>query len=68
MAKKNKPEVSKELMRAEIKKCVKEYLNNGGTVTRYEKYGKVTILKQNLDGELSEIDWYETVEAYKNSL
>jgi len=43
-------------------------LANGGKITRYEKWGKVTILKQNLDGDLVETNWFETVEAYKNSL
>jgi len=68
MAKKDKPDVPKAVMREELAKATKEYLDNGGKITRYEKWGKVTILKQTLDGELKETDWFDTVEAYKNSL
>jgi len=68
MAKRDKPEPSKEKMREEIAKATEEYLTNGGKITRYEKYGKVTILQQNLDGDLIETAWFETVEAHKNSL
>ena len=68
MAKRDKPEPPKAKMREEIEKATAEYLANGGKITRYEKWGKVTILKQNLDGDLVETDWFETVEAYKNSL
>ena len=68
MAKRDKPEPPKAKMREEIEKATAEYLANGGKITRYEKWGKVTILKQNLDGDLVETDWFETEEAYKNSL
>ena len=68
MAKRDKPEPPKAKMREEIAKATEEYLANGGKITRYEKWGKVTILKQNLDGDLIETDWFETEEAYKNSL
>ena len=68
MAKRDKPEPPKAKMREEIEKATAEYLAHGGKITRYEKWGKVTILKQNLDGELVETDWFETEEAYKNSL
>ena len=68
MAKRDKPEIPKVTLRKEIAKATEEYLANGGKITRYEKYGKVTILQQNLDGDLIETDWFETVEAHKNSL
>ena len=68
MAKRDKPEPPKAKMREEIEKATAEYLANGGKITRYEKWGKVTILKQNLDGDLVETAWFETEEAYKNSL
>lgn len=68
MAKKDKLDIPKAVMREEIAKATKEYLDNGGKITRYEKWGKVTILKQTLDGDLVETDRFETVEAYKNSL
>ena len=68
MAKRDKPQFPKAKMREEIAKATAEYLANGGKITRYEKWGKITILKQNLDGDLVETDWFETEEAYKNSL
>ena len=68
MAKRDKPQSPKAKMREEIAKATAEYLANGGKITRYEKWGKVTILKQNLDGDLIETNWFETEEAYKNSL
>ena len=49
MAKRDKPQPPKAKMREEIAKATAEYLANGGKITRYEKWGKVTILKQNLD-------------------
>ena len=68
MAKRDKPQPPKAKMREETAKATAEYLANGGKITRYEKWGKVTILKQNLDGDLIETNWFETEEAYKNSL
>ena len=68
MAKRDKPQPPKAKMREEIANATAEYLANGGKITRYEKWGKVTILKQNLDGDLVETDWFETEEAYKNSI
>ena len=68
MSKRDKKELPKSTMREEIAKATAEYLDNGGKITSYEKWGKITILKQNLDGELVETDWFETEEAYKNSL
>ena len=49
-------EISKEKMREEIALATEKYLNEGGTITRYEKWGKVTILKRNLDGDMVETD------------
>tara|TARA_B100000424_G_scaffold268852_1_gene264517 strand:- start:4051 stop:4260 length:210 start_codon:yes stop_codon:yes gene_type:complete len=60
-------EISKEKMREEIALATEKYLNEGGTITRYEKWGKVTILKRNLDGDMVETDWFDTVEAFENS-
>ena len=63
----NKPERSKDIVRKEVEEATKKYLADGGTITRFEKWGKVTILKQTLDGDLKEVNWFETVEAYENS-
>ncbi len=69
MAKRDKPETPKAKMREYIAEATAEYLANGGKITRFEKWGKVTILKQStVDGELHEINSFDTVEAYKNSL
>ena len=54
-------------MREEIAKATAEYLANVENYSLREM-GKITILKQNLDGDLIETNWFETEEAYKNSL
>ena len=65
MSKRDKPETPK----AKMREATAEYLANGGKITRFEKWGKVTILKQStVDGELHEVNSFDTVEAYKNSL
>lgn len=63
----NKTERPKDIVRKEVEDATKKYLANGGTITRFEKWGKVTILKQTLDGDLNEVNWFDTVEAYENS-
>ena len=54
-------------MREEIASATEEYLSKGGTITRYEKWGKVTILKRNLDGDMVATNWFDTVAAFENS-
>tara|TARA_S200000501_G_C20249586_1_gene493750 strand:+ start:129 stop:338 length:210 start_codon:yes stop_codon:yes gene_type:complete len=66
-ANKKTREISKEKMREEIASATEEYLSKGGTITRYEKWGKVTILKRNLDGDMVATNWFDTVEAFENS-
>ena len=45
---------------------IEKYLSNGGAITRYEKWGKVQIIKRNLDGDFYETDSFPTLEAYEN--